>query len=88
MVNKNKTRTYNLQPNLNKTFSVGIPIVVENYYHDLGFEGIFGPLKSKGVDINSLVKLLLTYKLVENHSIAKAGDWGNQLFVRERYGRD
>jgi len=86
MSSKHKTRTYNLQPNLNKTFSVGIPIVVENYYHNLGFEGIFGPLKSKGVDVNSLIKLLISYKLVENHSIVKAADCANQTFVRERYG--
>jgi len=88
MTNKHKTRTIKLQPNLNKTFSVGIPIVVENYYQNLGFEDIFGPPKSKGVDINSLVKLLATYKLVENHSIVKAADWANQTFVRERYGRE
>jgi len=86
MTNQHKTRAIKLQPNVNKTFSIGIPIVVENYYHNLGFEDIFGPLKSKGVDVNSLVKLLVTYKLVENHSITKAADWANQAFVRERYG--
>jgi transposase len=73
-------------PNDNKTFSVGIPIVVDSYFHNLGFEKVFGPLKSKGVDINSLVRLLVTYKLVENHSIARAGDWAGQAFIRGRYG--
>ena len=32
------------------------------------------------------MRLLVTYKLVENYSIAKAGDWASQVFIRERYG--
>jgi hypothetical protein len=59
---------------------------VDSYFHNLGFEKVFGPLKSKGVDINSLVRLLVTCKLVENHSIARAGDWAGQAFIRGRYG--
>jgi hypothetical protein len=59
---------------------------VDSYFHNLGFEKVFGPLKSRGVDINSLVRLLVTYKLVENHSIARAGDWANQAFIHGRYG--
>jgi len=60
MSSKNKPRTTKLVPNDNKTFSVGIPIVVDSYFHKLGFEGVFGPLKSKGVGINSLARLLVT----------------------------
>ena len=59
---------------------------MDSHFRNLGFEEVFGPLKSKGVDISSLVRLLVTYKLVENHSIAKAGDWASQAFVRDRYG--
>ena len=86
MSSKSKTRANRLEPNVNKSFSIGIPIVVDSYYHNLGFEKVFGPLKSKGVDINSLVRLLVTYKLVENHSIAKAGEWANQPHILKRYG--
>jgi len=56
MSSKNKPRTTKLVPNDNKTFSVGIPIAVDSHFHNLGFEGVFGPLKSKGVDINSLAR--------------------------------
>jgi len=52
MIKKHNLRTTKLEPNDNKTFSVGIPIVVDSYFHKLGFERVFGPLKSKGVDIN------------------------------------
>ena len=60
MSSKNNPRTIRLQPNDNKTFSVGIPIVVDSHFRKLGFEGVFGPLKSKGVGINSLARLLVT----------------------------
>ena len=60
MTKKHNPRTTRLVPNDNKTFSVGIPIVVDSYFHNLGFEEVFGPLKSKGVDINSLARLLVT----------------------------
>ena len=60
MSSKNKPRTTKLVPNDNKTFSVGIPIVVDSHFRKLGFEGVFGPLKSKGIGINSLARLLVT----------------------------
>ena len=75
MSSKNNPRTSKLVPNDNKTFSVGIPIVVDSYFHKLGFEEVFGPLKSKGVDINSLARLLVTCRKKDSIEIKPARCW-------------
>ena len=75
MSSKNNPRTIRLQPNDNKTFSVGIPIVVDSHFRKLGFEGVFGPLKSKGVGINPLARLLVTCRKKDSIEIKPARCW-------------
>ncbi|KKG21816.1 hypothetical protein EO97_12460, partial [Methanosarcina sp. 2.H.T.1A.15] len=49
----------------------------------LNFGDIFGKHKSKGLDLNSLLIGLLSYKLTENFSIKEAGKWLNQEEILE-----
>ena len=86
MVNKNKTRTVIPRPTDNKTLSIGILLFVDAVYEKLGLERVFSPLKERGVDPNTLVRMLVAYKLVENNSISKAATWAAQPHIRDHYG--
>ena len=86
MVNKNKTRTVIPRPTDNKTLSIGILLFVDAVYEKLGLERVFSPLKERGVDPNTLVRMLIAYKLVENNSISKAATWAAQPHIRDHYG--
>lgn len=86
MSSKSKTRAIKLEPTTNKTFSVGVPLAVDAYYHKLGLERVFSPLKAKGADAGALVRLLVSYKLVENHSISRAAGWAAEPSVLAHYG--
>ncbi|UCG04618.1 MAG: IS1634 family transposase [Candidatus Heimdallarchaeota archaeon] len=53
-------------------------LTVQKYYEYLGLSKVLGIHKKKGIDLNSLIKALLSYKLTENLSITKASDWINR----------
>ena len=76
-------RTYELTPNENICFPIGTIVAIENLYERLNFSFIFGKHKTKGIDFNSLLKALLSYKLTENFSIDQAHKWINQDEVLE-----
>ena len=73
-----KLRTYELTPNENICFPIGTIVAIENLYDQLNFPSIFGKHKTKGIDFNSLLKALLSYKLGENFSIDQAHKYSFQ----------
>ena len=83
-----KPRAIRLVPNENISFPIGTVLAVEKYYDSLGLSDIFGKHKKKGIDINSLIKALISYKLTENQSLSKASDWINRNEVLDTYGID
>lgn len=73
-----KLRTIVLETNKNISFPIGTILTVQKYYDNLGLSEVLGIHKKKGIDLNSLVKALLSYKLTENLSVTKASDWINR----------
>ena len=73
-----KLRTNEIIPNENICFPIGTILAVENIYEILNFPHIFGKHKKKGLDINSLIKALISYKLTDNFSIDQAHKWINR----------
>ena len=83
-MNKNtKQRAFPTIPNKNICLSIGTLLAVRFYYEKLHFCDIFSKHKSKGLDINSLLIGLLSYKLTENFSIKEAGNWLNRKEILE-----
>jgi len=80
-----KLRTDEIIPNENICFPIGTIIAVKNKYEKLDFSGVFDKHKKKGIDINSLIQALLSYKLTENLSISKASGWINRGEVLETF---
>lgn len=70
-----KLRTYEITPNDNICFPIGTIVAIEKLYEQLNFSSILGKHKAKGIDFNSLIKALLSYKLTENFSIDRAHRW-------------
>ncbi|RPJ64518.1 MAG: IS1634 family transposase [Alphaproteobacteria bacterium] len=58
-------------------------LAVQYFYEKLNFYDIFSKHKSKGLDLNSLIIGLVSYKLTENFSIKEAGKWLNQEEILE-----
>lgn len=81
-----KLRTTQLTPNDNKSFSIGTPLMVDDWYERLGLNDIIGRYKSKGIDLDALVCGMLAYKLGDNFSVLRAGEWMNSPAVLEHYG--
>jgi len=81
-----KLRTYEITPNDNICFPIGTMLAVENLYEELNLSSTLGKHKSKGIDFNSLIKALLSYKLTENFSVDRAHKWINQDEVLEFFG--
>jgi transposase len=81
-----KLRTYEITPNDNISFPIGTILTVESLYEELNLSCILGKHKSKGIDFNSLIKALLSYKLTENFSIDRAHKWIKQSEVLEFFG--
>ena len=73
-----KLRTYEIIPNENICFPVGTIVAVNHLYGILDFPTVFGKHKKNGIDINDLLKALVSYKLTDNFSISKAHDWINR----------
>lgn len=80
-----KLRTHEIIPNENICFPIGTILAVENIYEILNFPHIFGKHKKKGLDINSLIKALISYKLTDNFSIDRAHEWINREEVLDIY---
>jgi len=73
-----KQRAFPTIPNKNICVPIGSILAVQYFYEKLNFCDIFSKHKSKGLDLNSLLIGLLSYKLTDNFSIKEAGKWLNQ----------
>jgi len=80
-----KLRTNKIEPNDNISFPIGTIDLVNNLYETLNFSAIFGKHKKNGIDINKLLKALLSYKLSDNFSIKRAHEWINRIEVLELF---
>ena len=80
-----KLRTYSITPNNNISFPIGTILAVEKLYDALHFSPVFKKHKKKGLDINSLLKALVSYKLTDNFSIDRAHNWINREEVLELF---
>ncbi len=77
-MNITKQRAFPTIPNKNICVPIGSILAIQLFYEKLNFCDIFSKHKSKGLDLNSLLIGLLSYKLTENFSIKEAGNWLNQ----------
>ena len=75
---KTKIRTFLTIPNKNICFPIGSILAVQYFFEKLNFLDIFSKHKSRGLNLNSLLIGLVSYKLTENFSIKEAGKWLNQ----------
>lgn len=80
-----KLLTRIIKPNENISFPIGTILTVKGYYEKLNFPDILGKFKKRGLDLNSLIQGLLSYKLTENFSISKASDWINRKQVLDEF---
>ena len=80
-----KLRTYSITPNNNISFPIGTILAVEKLYDLLHLSPVFSKHKKKGLDINSLLKALISYKLTDNFSIDRAHKWINREEVLELF---
>ncbi len=72
-----KLRTNELEPNENISFPIGPIFLVYKLYEVLKFSEIFGKPKTRGIDINNLLRALINYKLTDNFSIKRSHGWIN-----------
>ena len=72
-MNITKQRAFPTIPNKNICAPIGSILAVQLFYEKLNFCDIFGKHKSKGIDFNSLLIGLLSYKLTENFENLKLG---------------
>lgn len=80
---KTKIRAFPTIPNQNICFPIGSILAVQFFYEKLNLYDIFSKHKSRGLDLNSLLIGLVSYKLTENFSIKEAGKWLNQEEILE-----
>ena len=80
-----KLRTNELEPNENISFPIGTIFLVDKRYEVLNFCDIFGKHKTRGIDINNLLRALISYKLTDNFSIKRSHDWINRPEVLEEF---
>ena len=71
--------------NKNISFPIGPLKIVNDYWKKFGLDEVFKKYKTKGHDINNLMKVLVSYKLGENLSISKCSDWANQPEILEKF---
>lgn len=83
-----KLRTYEIVPNNNISFPIGTILAVEKFYDILNFSTVFSKHKQRGIDINKLLKALVSYKLTDNFSIKKAHQWINRDEVLDFFNLD
>jgi transposase len=53
-------------PNKNIYFPIGTVLAVNQLYEFLVLPSVFGKHKNNGIDINNLLKALVSYKLTDN----------------------
>ncbi|MCP1716122.1 transposase [Methanocalculus alkaliphilus] len=80
-----KLRTNEFEPNDNISFPIGTMYLVNRLYEVLNFCDIFGKHKTRGIDINNLLRALISYKLTDNFSIKRSHDWINRPEVRAEF---
>lgn len=73
-----KLRTNEPELNDNISFPIGTIFFVDKLYEILNFSDIFGKHKTRGIDINNLLRALISYKLTDNFSIKRSHDWNNR----------
>jgi len=83
---QSKLRTARITPNDNKSFSVGTVLMVDGWYERLGLSDIVGRHKSKGIDLDALVRGMLVDQLGDNFSVLQASEWLNRKEILEHYG--
>ncbi|MCS3924037.1 IS1634 family transposase [Methanosalsum natronophilum] len=88
MKKQKKLRTNKITPNENISFPIGTSLAVEYFYETLDFDTVFGKHKKNGIDINKLIKALLSYKLTDNFSISRAHQWINRDEVLDIFRLD
>jgi transposase len=76
-----KLRICDIIPNENICFPIGTILAVNQLYDILDFSTVFGKHKKNGIDLNDLLKALVSYKLTDNFSISKAHLWINRAEV-------
>ena len=81
-----KLRTYEVEPNQNISFPIGTLFLVGRLYEILNFTDIFGKHKKNGIDINKLLKALISYKLTDNFSITRSHEWMSRPEVCDIFG--
>ena len=59
--------------------------MVDDWYERLGLSRVIGPLKTKGIDLDALVRGLVAYKLGDNFSVLQASEWLNRPEMLEQY---
>ena len=82
---QSRLRTAQLTPNENKSFAIGTVLMVDDWYERLGLNDIIGRHKSKGIDLDALVRGMLAYKLGDNFSVLRAEVWLKSPAVRQHY---
>src|SRR5665648_841652 len=80
-----KLRTNEIIPNDNICYPIGTILAVKKQYEKLGLSRVFSKHKNKGLDINTLVMALVSYKLTDNFSISKASNWINRDEVLDSF---
>jgi transposase len=80
-------RTIQIEPNENISFPIGTIYLVGRLYEILNFTDIFGKHKKHGIDINKLLKALVSYKRTYNFSIMWSHEWICRPEVCDIFGR-
>lgn len=78
-------RTYEIETNENISFPIGTIFLVRKLYEILSFTEIFGKHKKNGIDINKLIRALVSYKLTDNFSIKRSHEWINRPEVLDEF---
>ena len=60
-------------------------LMVDDQYERLDLPAIIGRHKDRGVSLDALVRGAIAYKLGDNFSVLRAGEWLNRPEVREHY---
>jgi len=60
-------------------------LMVDDWYERLDLPAVIGRHKDRGISLDALVRGMLAYKLGDNFSVLRAGEWLNRPEVRERY---
>lgn len=77
-IKRTSLRTKLVESNENISFPVGTILAVQGWYEQLGLFGVFGKHKGRGLDINSLIMAMMSYRLTENLSVTQAARWVNR----------